>query len=349
MPRYSFKSLVALSLFTLSGACLVAACSSGSDSQAAPVALGGASTVGSGASGGRSLPTGASGSSGSGGSANGADAGQPGDSGLVGEAGSPQGVVVVVPPAACSETALWMGAAPLAAVSTAASESLLSVTSDELDLIFLRGSAVFRAHRDSASSDFDAGSVVTLPDGYVATAGVALSGDGLTLVLVSTDGQSFASLSRASRGVDFGATADATAFTALNERSAQTLEHYAAPVLAPDGSSFVFTGFTPGVDGSVVYESVQAAGQWAMPSNISHSVFDGQGSARTLPTGLSSDSRTLFYFDESTSLEMVIFRDRPDAPLYDPASLGQLAGAAPNAACNRLYYSSAGDVLTESD
>ena len=214
----------------------------------------------------------------------------------------------------------------------------------------MRAGAVFRAHRDAASGSFDAGTAVTLPDGYVATAGAALSGDGLTLVLTSTDGQSFASLSRASRTVDFGADADATAFAALNARSVQTLEHYAAPVLAADGSSFVFTGFTPGDAGlSVVYESALTAGQWAMPSNISHSVFDGTGSARKLPTGLSSDLRTLFYFDEGTNTETAIFRDRPDAPLYDMVALGQLAGAAPNSSCNRLYYSSSGDVLTETD
>ncbi len=348
------KSLGSLSLFVLSGVCTVAACSSGSDSHGAPVSVGGTSGDGSGASGGRSLPTGASGGSGGAGAANGAEAGQAGDGssegGLLGEAGLPQGVVVVVPPAACSETAVWMSATPLSAVSTAAAETLLSITSDELDIVFLRAGAVFRAHRDAASGTFDAGTAVTLPDGYVATAGAALSGDALTLVLVSTDGQAFASLSRASRTADFGASADATAFVALNERSAQTLEHYAAPVLAADGSAFVFTGFTPGAGGlSVVYESALAAGEWAMPNNISNSVFDGTGTARKLPTGLSSDLRTLFYFDEGTNTETAIFRDRPDAPLYDMVPLGQLAGAAPNSACNRLYYSSSGDVLTETD
>jgi WD40-like Beta Propeller Repeat len=340
-------------LSALGGVCLVVACSSGSDSHGAPISLGGSSSSDAGSAGSRQFPNNTGGGSGGGGAGDDtANAGQAGAAvadGSGGAAGEQPGTIVLVTPGACSEAAMWMGATPLATVSTG-NDTLLSITSDELDIVFLRSGAVYRAHRDAPSDSFGAAVLVTIPTGYDATIGVALSSDGKTLVLVSSDGQSFASLSRDSRTVDFGATADPSLFLGLNERSLQTLEHYAAPVLAPDGKSFVFSGFTPGEDGlAVVYESAMASGAWDMPNNISDSLFDGTGSKRSLPTGLSSDSRTLFYFDEATSTEVARFRDRPDAPLYDSVDLGTPTGAMPNAKCDHLYYSSAGSVLTDAD
>jgi hypothetical protein len=360
------RGLAPLALLVLGGASSVAACSSGSDSHAPPISSGGSSSdAGSAGTKGRPLPGSTGGPSSTVGG-QGAEAGEGGQSEQDadgGAAGLPGGIVVTVTPGACSEKPGWGGAAPLDGVSTAAdeSESLLSITADELDIVFMRGGAVYLAHRDTASASFGAASVVTLPSGYVADAGAALSGDGMTLVLISSDERSFGSLSRASRSANFGATIDTSAFGALNERALQTLEHFAAPVLAPNGNSFLFTGFTPGDLGaggaadtgnagvSVVYESSWSSGVWNMPSNISQDLFNGTGDQRPLPSGLSSDSRTLFYFDEATGKESARFRDRADAPLYDVIDLGDLQGAVPNTQCDRIYYSSAGNVLTESD
>jgi hypothetical protein len=256
----------------------------------------------------------------------------------------------VIPASSCSETADWSGATPLAGVSTTATEQLLSITADELDVVFTRAGALLRAHRDTASADFDAGSAITLPDGYDASNGAALSADGKTLVLVATTGQSFAALTRDARTDDFGATADATAFTGLNERAMQTMEHYIDPVLAPDGSTLIFAAFLPSIANgiAVVYESAFTTDGWAMPTNISNGIFNGTTEQRALPSGLSSDSRTLFYYDEATSEQIARFRDRPDAPLYDVVNLGGRQGAVPNTSCNRVYYTGGGNVLFES-
>jgi hypothetical protein len=122
-------------------------------------------------------------------------------------------------------------------------------------------------------------------------------------------------------------------------------------VLAPNGSSLIFLSYTPGVvdNPAVVYESVLSGSIWAMPTNISQYIFDGTTDKRPLPSGLSSDSRTLFYYDEATSKQMARFRDRPDAPLYDVVDLGGRVGAVPNGTCQRIYYTSDGNVLTEAD
>lgn len=357
MPR----AMTALSSILIAGFGVIAACSSSDDTHAAPISNlggnGGASANG-GTSGGGRTTGGASGNSSTrAGSGNGNDGGAAGhetggNNGDAGAAGDQPGTIVVVEPGACSETATWKNAASVDNVSSAAKEKLLSITLDELDLAFTRDGALYRAHRDSASASFDAPAAVTLPTGYDANSGVALSNDGLTLVLVSTDGNAFGSVSRADRNSDFGATVSIDAFNGLNERAIQTLEHFAAPVLSADGKMLIFSGFTPGSDGlAVIYESELSNGAWSMPTNLSaltdHAT--GTGTKRLLPSGLSSDERTLFYFDEGTGKEVARFRDRPDAPLYDSVDLAALSGAAPNAKCDRVYYTASDDVLSETD
>jgi hypothetical protein len=340
--------------------CLATACSSSSERTPAPFIAGGASSGGTagartssqaGTAGTSEELGGAGQSSAEGGAAGEAGASDAGAAGVAGAAPLPPGTVVTVTPGACSESADWTAATPVTNVTTSDDEELLSITADELDIVFTRSAALFRAHRDVASGSFDSGSAVTLPDGYDASGGAALSPDGKTLVLVATSGQAFASVARSARNADFGTTADPTAFTGLNQRAAQTMEHYAHPVLSPDGKSFVFAAFTPAVAGgvAVVYESTSSNGAWAMPSNISAGLFNGTTEQRALPSGLSSDSRTLFYYDEASTHQMARFRDRPDAPLYDVVDLGGRVDAVPNVSCNRIYYSAAGNILTEGD
>ena len=347
---------MSLSTVYLSAAavCVAAACSSSSGSPPA-YSAGGASSRG-GSNGSLHTPAGAHAASGGRtGAGTAADGGVAGDSGGAagesGEGGLEQGMVVTVTPSTCSEAADWTAAAPLAGVSTTGDEKLLSITADELDVLFTRDGALLHSHRSTAKAAFDAGSPVTVPDGYDLSAGAALSGDGKTLVLVASDGHGLAALTRAGRADDFGSTADTSAFVALNERAAQTQEHYAQPVLAPDGSSLIFLSYTPGVadNPAIVYESVQSGNIWAMPTNISQYIFDGTTEKRPLPSGLSSDSRTLFYYDEATSKQVARFRDRPDAPLYDVVDLGGRTGAMPNSTCQRIYYTSNGNVLTEAE
>lgn len=348
-------------IFLVAGTALfvAAACSSNSDDYSPAVSGGGASSK-SGAGGRSSI-----GKSGDGGAGN-DDAGSAGiagsaagEGGAGGEGGSSNdGTVIPVAPSACSETAVWADATPLAGISTSANEQLLAITADELDILFVRDDTPMRAHRDSARSAFDAGVELEIADGYSADAGVALSADGKTMVLVATSGQSFAAFARSARDGAFDVTPDDSAFIGINQRAVQTMQHYAAPVLAPDGKTFVFAAFTPepeagfptGFAGiSMVFESVWTTNGWAMPESLSQNLFDGTTAARPLPSALSSDSRTLFYVDEGTGKQMARFRDRPDAPLYTLIDLDQRIRAVPNDECNRLYHSSGGDVLVSAE
>jgi hypothetical protein len=343
---------------------LGAACSSGSDGHAPALGDGGASpeagaggaqagksSAGSAGRQGGASSGGATGEAGDS-SDGGADPGNPGGAG-----GEPEGMIIPVLPSACSESADWRATVPLVGVSTNATERLLSITADELDVVFVRSNTLLRAHRDSATASFGSGNAINVPAGYTMSDGAALSADGKTLVLVGTDGQSFGALTRTARNVAFGSTADAAPFSAIAARAVQTMEHLAYPVLSPDGKSLVFVGYTPepvggfpdGVEGtSIVYESTLAADVWAMPNNLSHDIFDGTTAARPLPSALSIDSRTLFYFDEATNKQVARFRDRPDAPLYTAVDVGARVGASPNASCDVVYYTSGGNVLLDS-
>ncbi len=328
---------------------LVGACSSNADPHLGAYDAGGAS--GGSAVGGTAsrLPRTHAGSAAVSEDGGASDGGAAGLSNDAGAPGTDQGLVVPIAASACSKAAGWTAATPVAGVSTTDDEQLLAITADELDVVFLRGTFLFRAHRALASAAFDTASAVTIPDGYTASAGAALSADGKSLVLVASSGQGFAAVTRDSRGGDFGTTAEANAFTALNQRAIQTMEQYSHPVLSPDGKSFVFAAFTPALVGgkSVVYESSFSGGGWAMPANISDGIFDGTTDKKILPSSLSSDSRTLFYYDEASANEVARFRDRPDAPLYDFIDLGGRLNAVPNVSCDRIYYSANGNVLTE--
>lgn len=335
---------------------LVVACSSSSDRHAPAAGDGGASSKGG--AGGRSS-TGKSGNGGSdvGGAGEGDEGGSggvAGSAGQGGEGGADEGMIIPVTPSACSETAAWSNAAPLEGISTDAEEQLLAITADELDILFLRDDVAMFAHRAASSAAFDAGLPLTIADGYSVDTGAALSADGKTMVLLAKTGQSFAAFGRASRDVAFDTIADDSAFAGLNQRAVQTMQHYAAPVLAPDGKTFVFAAFTPepeagfpsGYAGvSIVYESVWAGSGWSMPESLSQNLFDGTTADRPLPSGLSSDSRTLFYLEEGSGKQRARFRDRPDAPLYTVVDLDQRSRAVPDVKCDRLYYSSGGDVL----
>ncbi len=168
------------------------ACSSSSDDHAPTLAAGGVSTAGAGGS--------RSGTAGSGGRATGGkpssteEAGQGGASGEAGEGGAgglEQGTVVDVPDSICSPTAHWASPEALG-VSGTGVDRLLSITADELDVVFIRDAHLMLAHRDKKSADFSAPSEVTVPVDYDMTEGAALSADGKTLLLVASGGHGFA-------------------------------------------------------------------------------------------------------------------------------------------------------------
>jgi hypothetical protein len=296
------------------------------------------------------------GTAGRAGHSSGADGGEGGvsSSGTAGEAGSVDIGTGRPPiaPSVCSETAKWSGASSVDPVSSAATETLLSVTPDELDLAFLRGTALYVAHRMEAGASFSVGSPITVPSGWSVAQGAALSPDGKRLLLVSDpDQKELGELTRPSRDSVFGGDVDESAFAAVNQDAIYTGKLYAYPVVSPGDDQLFFNSAFPMGGSTVVVSTRSGSDAWSAPVKLTGVLLDGESKARRLPSGVSADARTLFYFNEETMLEEARFRDTPtiESPLYDMVSLGARQGAAPNAACNRLYSSSTGDVVVEKD
>ncbi len=328
-------------------ASLPLACSSGSDNRPPGVSTSGAAAgSSSAASGGNASANGGSNAAGDS-SLAGASVGADGPSDNGGEVGTGR---PAPGPALCSEAASWTGATPVPGVSTGASETLLSMTSDELDLAFLRAGALYVAHRAQATGDFTPGEPVTLPSGWSATQGAALSPDGKRLILVSTDQTLLGELTRATRDTTFSGAIDQSAYATINQTAVYTGDIYASPTVSPDDLQLFFNSAFQG-GASTVVVSTRSAGQvWGSPTRVT-SDLDGQDTSRCLPTGVSADERTLFYFDEMSMKQEARWRDEPDlsSPLYDMVDLGTRRGAQPNATCNHLYSDTTTDVVVEHD
>jgi len=293
--------------------------------------------------------------------ASGADAGEAGEAGApnnaAGNGGTANGLGgssgnAPDVPASCSQSATWSESMAVPSISSAAKESLLSVTPDELDLAFLRGGALYVAHRASAAGTFVIGAELTLPAGWSAAHGATLSADGKRLILVSDpDQKQLGELTRANRSAAFSGEVDTSAFSAVNQDADFAGKRYASPAIAPtDDQLFFNSSFSDDVS-TIVISSRTGTAPWGTPKELSPGTFNGTSGKRRLPSGVSADARTLFYFNEESAREEARWRSSRSASsaLYDMLSLGARRGATPNSACNRLYSDADGDVVVEAD
>jgi hypothetical protein len=332
------------------GFVLVAACSGGgSGHHPAMPAEGGSSTGGT-----RPRPASSAGSSAS-------DAGAAGDSGSQGGAASAEGgagdagegiifemagaPAVEVPGVCAPEMQLGTGQAQDVGI---ADITLLAMTADELSVAFTTGSgaglALHVADRASNKAAF-AEAPVTLPDGFEAASGVSLSSDGRKLVLVMTDHSGFGELSRAARGDAFLGDPDLTAFAKINALKPMSGRSVGWPVLSHDGQDLYFVSY---FGSALVNQSKRSqAGVFDIGTEIDEFTLGGESGAYKLLSGLSSDQRAIFYFDEADQHAWARFRSRDGAPFYDPVDLGARRGATPNQDCSRIYSSIADGLVAQ--
>ncbi len=327
---------------------LLVACSSGSNlHHAAPAADGGSSRGGTRpqpATSGKANGPGAAGENANQGGVGSGDAGaSDGGSGLVLEMG---GAPEQAPPGVC-DPALKLGAEVVQDVG-AAGVTLLAMTPDELSLAFTSGAGdallLHIADRASTAADF-AQVAFTMPDGFDAHSGVALSSDGRQLILVSSEHAGFGELSRVGRGQAFAGDPDVTAFAKLNALKPMSGHSLGWPVLSSDGQSLYFLSYFG--QGLVNQSARGKDGVFDIGTEIDPYTLGGNDGEYKLINGLSSDERAIFYFDQTTKHAMALFRSRPGAPFYDPLDLGERQGVAPNAGCSRVYSSAAGNVVQQ--
>lgn len=226
--------------------------------------------------------------------------------------------------------------------------SLLAVSNDELSVVFTTGAgegfALHVGDRASVDAEFSE-QIVGLPAGYLATHGVALSGDGRKLVIVRDDGSGFAELSRSARSSAFGVEPDETRFAKINGLKPMSGESVGWPVLTSDGKALYFVSY---FGQARVKQSALEAGEFSIGEPIDEFTLGGALGEHKLLSGISADQRAIFFFDQATSHAMALFRSRPNAPFYEPLDLGERQGAAPNQDCSRIYSSTSSGIVFQS-
>jgi hypothetical protein len=176
---------------------------------------------------------------------------------------------------------------------------------------------------------------------------VALSPDGLRLVAVDADRQGFSELTRPARtgaGNTFGAPSPGGY---VNFDAAGTLasgQSFGDPVLGASDTTFYYSVYGGGQSATIYRAARLLAGDtWPLGAPLSGAPLDAVGTARRRPTAISADDQTLFFWDEVAGLERAGWIDRGTGVFDNFVDLGSRAGAAPNAACDRLYYTAPAD------
>jgi hypothetical protein len=135
----------------------------------------------------------------------------------------------------------------------------------------------------------------------------------------------------------------------LTEWAAPTGHRFTSPVLHQGAHGLLYAWFKK--PGTVVTEAEIVLARGTAPSFsqyedsiLSSDILGRSDGNRLLPTGLSSDGLTLFYWDEEAEELSAIWRTNSVAFFYTSETLGDFAGGTPNQACDRLYFSGSGEL-----
>ncbi|MES1185849.1 MAG: hypothetical protein ABUL60_18700 [Myxococcales bacterium] len=271
-----------------------------------------------------------------------ASAGDAGQGIVFQEGGAPP----VEIPGVCAPT-MKLGSAQTQDVGVA-DITLLAMTADERSVAFTTGSGVELtlrvADRDSNQAAFEE-VPVALPDGFDVESGVSLSSDGRKLILVMSDHSGFGELSRAARGDAFAGDADVTAYARINGLKPMSGHSVGWPVLSHDGKDLYFVSY---FGSALVNQSKRdSGGVFDIGTEIDEFTLGGPEGEYKLLSGLSSDQRAIFFFDQKSQHAMALFRSRDGAPFYDPLDLGARRGATPNQDCSRVYSSTPSGLVAQ--
>jgi hypothetical protein len=271
--------------------------------------------------------------------------GSPGDE----TADAPSGSAVTLPGALCDAGASWGPGTP---VDVAAPPGAIfqTITPDELTIAWTydAGASVAVAWADRATTADPFGDPQTAPSGTFADDRVAISPDGLRLVVLNDDRKGFSEMTRpvrAGAGNAFGAPATGAYANFDASGALGAGQSFGDPVLA-DGDGAFYYSLYDGVQTATLYRTARLSpgDAWPLGAPISGGPdLAAQGVLRRRPTGVSSDQATLFFWDEVAGIERAAWIDAATGAFDSFVDLGARAGAVPNAACDRLYYAPASD------
>jgi len=225
-------------------------------------------------------------------------------------------------------------------------ETLLEVTPDERSLVFLRDGAPYLSERESPDDDFSEPSALVLSGDYDPSLGLALSPDGLSMVVTMAGSVGFALWERNSRSDDFVGAPDSNSFLLINSLYPMAGVGLSHPAFSGSGAELWWVETR---EVSSVWKSDFDSNEMDLGSEVGCSdlgcdaLLHGTESTPTLLSGLSSDGLSVFVSLPGADSEV---RQRPnlEASFVFEESLGERESPQPNADCSRLYFSADGEL-----
>jgi hypothetical protein len=253
------------------------------------------------------------------------------------------------PSPVCTPGASW-GPGMQLAISTDGDDIMGAITPDELTIAWIAdseaGVSVYYADRPSAQAAFGAPAMAS-PSGVCAPTKVALSPEGLRLLVVATNHKSFEVVTRNARGDAFNAPPAGGEVDGINSNVNQGEADFFLddPVVGASDETFYYSLYgSQFLDTLLESTRADASSDWPNGTSIqgTSDEFAASGSLLRHPTGISADDLTLFFWDDVAMTEKAAWRPRTTEPFAAPATLTGMRQAVPNGACTRLYYSAPG-------
>jgi hypothetical protein len=225
-----------------------------------------------------------------------------------------------------------------------------AITPDELTIAWtaVTGSvpSVLVADRALPSDPFGTPIVIPMGSGFYAAEKVALSPDGLRLVIVRMDYRAYGVITRASRSVAFAAAPTDGDLNLVNSSgiNGELAVRLDDPLIGAHDQTFYYSTTGGGLLNTIVASSrPDNTSPWPNGTVLraTGNALQRSNTARRRPSGIAADDRTLFYWDEVDSLEKAAWRSWPTGTFDHLETLGAFRGAVPNANCDKLYYSAA--------
>jgi hypothetical protein len=220
-----------------------------------------------------------------------------------------------------------------------------AVTPDELTIAWVTpAGGVAYADRTMAAQPFGAPQTLA---GTFEHDRVALGSDGLTLIVVMTGAKTFGQITRTARAQPFSGAPDTAPFSMLllpfmtEMDSGPGPGSLGDPVLSADGKQMFFSVYGQGARDTVAFSERVTPTLWGKPAIVTQTELGSANNLRRRPTGLSSDGRTLFFWDEVEMKEKAGWRKSTmafDLTLSGIVDLGDKKDAQPTSKCTRLYF-----------
>jgi hypothetical protein len=268
--------------------------------------------------------------------------GGAGNTGTAGSGQGGQGIAYV-----CSVNTNWIvvpGSKP--AIATPDDDTLGAITPDELTIAFTStpSDVVRWADRADSAQDFGAPQDLPAAAGYYALdAGVALSPDGLRIVVLSSDKKKLAQLTRKSRSDAFAGAPDPAPFAAINGSLAAG-ESLGDPIVTGDDAELVYSQYSNASATTIhVAKHASPSAAWTTTADaMGGKELDAANGKRRRPTGISADRLTLYFWDEQSSTQRAGWREHEADPFTTFLDYPQLSAAAPSGNCKKMYFTGAG-------